>query len=79
MFRPDPFSEPGRKLPTALKVLAATAAVAEASSDLQAGESVGEVARTQYYRFGSLEGNTPEEQKDIDRQRSDSFFNWLTK
>lgn len=69
----------GRKLPTALKVVAATATVTEVSSDLQAGESVGEVARTQYYRFGSLEGNTPEEQKAIDQQRSDSFFNWLTK
>jgi RHS repeat-associated protein len=71
------FGAIGQKLPGYLRVAAGAAMVSEFSSDLQAGESVGEAARTQYYRFGSLEGNTPEEQREVDKQRSDGFFNWL--
>lgn len=67
----------GRKLPGVLRVAAGYAAVSEFSSDVQAGETVPEALRTQYYRFGSLTGETPEESRENNKNRSESFFNWL--
>lgn len=67
----------GRKLPGALRLAAAYGAISEFSSDLNAGEPVSEATRTQYYRFGSLMGETPEENREKNKNRSESFFNWM--
>lgn len=53
--------------------------IEEYDRDIDAGVPRKEALRTQRYRWGSLEGNTPEEQKKVDEARSDSFLNWISK
>jgi hypothetical protein len=64
-------------MPGAIKVLGLGVAVAEFGSDAQA-KGTGEAARTQYYRFSDLAGQTPEEDHAMRQRASNWIFNKLT-
>lgn len=63
-------------LPGVLKGLVIGAAVCEFNAEA-AEKGMGEAARTQYYRFGSASGLTPEEFEAFTQSTSEGFFDLL--
>jgi hypothetical protein len=63
-------------LPGVLKALGLAAALAEFRSDAKAN-GVKQAARTQYYRFSDLLGQTPEEDQAMRQKASHWFYKML--